>query len=235
VPAFLVHGVPDTHRMWDPLRAVLDRDDVIAPDLPGFGNAMPSGFTASKEQYLDWLVAAIEEVGEPVDLVGHDWGALLVQRVLGTRPDLLRTCCFGSGALETTGAWHDFARTLQSDAGDEAVRGLTSEAVQGVLLASGVDAGLAASIGTEIDVTMKDAILGLYRSAVDIFETWSLDAPAAVPTLLIAGHDDPFARPGAHVRLAERIGAECVVLDCGHWWAVERPQETADALQRLWR
>ena len=28
--------------------------------------------------------------------------------------------------------------------------------------------------------------------------------------------------------------AELVVLECGHWWPYERPQETAEALLRLW-
>src|SRR5689334_13857920 len=52
MPAFLIHGVPDTHRVWDALRARLARRDVVAPDLPGFGNAPPPDFTATKEAYV---------------------------------------------------------------------------------------------------------------------------------------------------------------------------------------
>ena len=80
MPAVLIHGVPDTPRLWDKLRAHLSRRDVLAPALPGFGCPAPDGFAATKEAYVDWLVAELERVGEPVDLVGHDWGALLVQR-----------------------------------------------------------------------------------------------------------------------------------------------------------
>jgi pimeloyl-ACP methyl ester carboxylesterase len=45
--AVLVHGVPDTHRLWDRLRAELGRDGVVAVDLPGFGCPVPDGFTAT--------------------------------------------------------------------------------------------------------------------------------------------------------------------------------------------
>ena len=37
MPAFLVHGVPDTHHLWDGVRKHLSRSDIIAPDMPGFG------------------------------------------------------------------------------------------------------------------------------------------------------------------------------------------------------
>src|SRR5882757_9201102 len=97
MPAVFVHGVPDTHRLWDPLRARLARRDVTAASLPGFGVPVPDGFDATKEAYVGWLIAELGRIGVPVDLVGHDWGANLVQRVVSLRPDLIRTWAAGSG------------------------------------------------------------------------------------------------------------------------------------------
>ncbi len=57
MPAVLVHGVPDTHRVWDKLRARLARRDVLAPSLPGFGQPTPAAFTPTKDAYADWLIA----------------------------------------------------------------------------------------------------------------------------------------------------------------------------------
>jgi pimeloyl-ACP methyl ester carboxylesterase len=37
MPAVLVHGVPDTHRVWRALIGRLRRDDVVTVSLPGFG------------------------------------------------------------------------------------------------------------------------------------------------------------------------------------------------------
>jgi pimeloyl-ACP methyl ester carboxylesterase len=43
------------------------------------------------DDYAAWLVAELEAVGEPVDLVGHDWGGGFTVRVVSLRPDLVRS------------------------------------------------------------------------------------------------------------------------------------------------
>jgi len=42
--AILVHGVPDTHRVWRALVGRLRRDVVVTLSLPGFGCGIPSDF-----------------------------------------------------------------------------------------------------------------------------------------------------------------------------------------------
>ena len=136
MPAFLVHGVPDTSTMWDGLRSHLTRTDVIAPDLPGFGAPVPDGFGATKEEYVDWVIAEIEKVGEPVDLVGHDWGCIIVLRVASVRPDLLRTLAFGDGPIDRDYVWHDMAQLWQTpDVGEQVMEGFTPETIQVALAA----------------------------------------------------------------------------------------------------
>jgi pimeloyl-ACP methyl ester carboxylesterase len=70
----LVHGVPETADIWDDVREHLEPRPSIALRMPGFGCPRPDGFTATKDAYVDWLLGEIDAVGEPVDLVGHDWG-----------------------------------------------------------------------------------------------------------------------------------------------------------------
>ncbi len=114
MPAVLVHGVPDTPQLWDGVRAHLSRADVVTPTLPGFGTPVPQGFDATKEAYADWLTAEIEAIGVPVDLVGHDWGSMLVQRVVSTRPELIRTWAAGAGAVDRSYTWHELAQMWQT-------------------------------------------------------------------------------------------------------------------------
>ena len=83
-----VHGVPETHHLWNGVREALGRNDTIAVACPGFGTPRPAGFAATKEAYVDWLVAELEKIGEPVDLVGHDWGGAFTLRIASIRPDL---------------------------------------------------------------------------------------------------------------------------------------------------
>ncbi|MEU8910361.1 alpha/beta fold hydrolase [Streptomyces mirabilis] len=100
MPAVLIHGVPDTHRVWDGVRRHLIRSDVEAWDLPGFGTPRSRGFGSTNEEYVDWLIERLERVGEPVDLVGRDWGCILTARVASLRPGLVRTWA-GSSAPVT--------------------------------------------------------------------------------------------------------------------------------------
>jgi len=105
--AVLVHGVPDTHRVWDRLRAQLTRKDVVALALPGFDNPAPAGFTSTKEAYADWIIQQLEAIDTPVDLVGHDWGCMLTARVASIRPDLVRTWTGISGPIDPGYEWYD--------------------------------------------------------------------------------------------------------------------------------
>ena len=105
-PAVLVHGNPETPALWDPLAGSLQRDVVrLAP--PGFGAPLPADFGATMPEYRDWLVGELERIGEPVDLVGHDWGGAHVVNVAMARPELLRSWVSDAiGVFEVDYVWH---------------------------------------------------------------------------------------------------------------------------------
>src|SRR5438093_2684440 len=176
MPAVLVHGVPDTHRLWDKLRSRLSRRDVLAPSLPGFGSAPPPGFQPTKDAYVDWLIDEIERAGGPVDLVGHDWGALLVQRAVSLRPDLIRTWACGDGPIDREYVWHDLAQQWQTPGVGEAVMAaMTEQALAEALPAAGVPAADARAAAAHVDDRMRECILRLYRSAVNVGAEWEPD------------------------------------------------------------
>jgi pimeloyl-ACP methyl ester carboxylesterase len=236
MPAFLVHGVPDTSMLWDDFRTHLKRADVIAPNLPGFAAPVPARFDASKDAYAAWLIEQIEAVGEPVDIVGHDWGAMLTQRIVSVRPDLIRTWACGSGPLDTEYVWHDTAKIWQTpNVGEQFMQAMTPDAMSGALAQQGLDSDYARAVGTKIDDTMKDCILKLYRSATKVAEDWTpLSAPVP-PGLVIFGANDLYVPPRYGERLAERTGAKFVAFEnCSHWWPHQRPAEAAALLNEHW-
>jgi pimeloyl-ACP methyl ester carboxylesterase len=234
MPAVLVHGVPDTAEMWDPLVERLHRDDLVLVRLPGFGAPVPAGFTSTKDEYADWLAGEVSAVGEPVDLVGHDWGSLLTQRVATTRPELVRTYVLSDGAVSSKFRWHELAKQWQTPGvGEEIMQLMTAEAVAAALR----DAGHPDSdgAGARADETMKTSVLALYRSAVDIADEWTpkptSDGP---PALVVWGARDPYGPPPYGRAAAELAHATYVELDAGHWAIVERPAEAAGALETFW-
>jgi pimeloyl-ACP methyl ester carboxylesterase len=237
MPVVLVHGVPDTHRMWDALRAHLDRTDVVAVALPGFGTAVPPGFDASKEAYVDWLLAEIARMRAPVDLVGHDWGANLVQRVVSLRPDLVRTWAAGSGIVDIEYVWHDLARQWQTPGvGEQIMELMAGDAMAEALAAAGVPPDAAREAASRVDDAMKACILRLYRSALRVGAEWQPGVERVTrPALVFWGADDAFGDVRFAERLAARVRGELVVFPgTGHWWPVQRPAETAAALARFW-
>jgi pimeloyl-ACP methyl ester carboxylesterase len=236
MPAVLVHGVPDTHRLWNTLRAHLARRDVITPSLPGFDAPVPVGFEATKEAYVEWLLGEIARVGEPVDLVGHDWGSLLVQRVVSVRPDLIRTWACGDGPIDREYVWHDVAQQWQTPGVGEAIMATMSGEPLGQALAGVMPADDARLVASHVDDVMKDCILRLYRSAVRVGEEWEDDvARITRPALILWSRDDPYVAARFAERLAERVRGELVLFEgCGHWWPLERPVEAAAALEDFW-
>ncbi len=238
MPAVLVHGVPDTHRLWNPLRSHLERSDVVAVALPGFAATMPAGFPATKDAYVDWLIRELEGIGVPVDLVGHDWGSLLVQRTVSLRPDLIRTWACGDGPIDVDYVWHDLAQQWQTPGvGEQIMSMFTPEALADALVAGGVPQEYARESAGYVDATMKDAILRLYRSAIDVGREWQAGVEKITrPALILWAKEDPYVAPVFGERLAARVGGELLLLEgCGHWWPLERPAEAAAALERFWK
>ncbi len=235
--AVLVHGVPDTHRMWDPLRSHLRRSDVVAVSLPGFGVPLPPGFDPAKEAYVDWLIKELERLGAPVDLVGHDWGSLLVQRVVSLRPDLIRTWACGDGPVDVEYVWHDTAQQWQTlGVGEQLMAMITPEMLEEGIVAAGVPRPYAKEAVRHFDETMRQCILRLYRSAVNVGREWQADVEKVTrPALILWAKDDPYVAPVFADRLAARVRGELLLLEgCGHWWPLARPAEAASALERFW-
>jgi pimeloyl-ACP methyl ester carboxylesterase len=239
-----VHGNPETAAIWRPLLAVLDHDDVVTLSPPGFGAPVPDGFAATADEYAAWLVAEIEQLGRPVDLVGHDWGAGHVLRVAIERPELLRSWCMDiAGAFAPDYVWHDNAQIWQTPgAGEEYVANMlaASSADRAALFESiGITAGVAAELADAFDAEMGRCILTLYRSAAQpaMVELGAkLPAAAARPGLVIIATEDHYTGGEQRARdSAARANAQVEVLDgLGHWWMLQDPQRGATALQKFW-
>jgi pimeloyl-ACP methyl ester carboxylesterase len=226
-----IHGVPDTARVWSRLAPLIPGDS-IALTLPGFGCALPAGFAASKDDYLAWLISALEALPAPRDVVAHDWGSILTMRVLSVRPDLIRSWVGGGAPLTADYTWHPTARMWQTPgAGEKSMQRLSPDHAAAMLTRAGLSDADARETAAHIDGTMKDCILGLYRSGRDVFREWGPGLTSVtLPGLVLWGEDDAYAAPAYAERIGEVTGARVAILPCGHWWQVEQPEAVADAI-----
>ena len=243
--AVFVHGVPETHQVWDNVRHHLGREDTKAVALPGFGTPVPPGFGSTKDEYAAWLTTELEQlVGRdgPVDLVGHDWGGVFTVRVVSTRPDLVRTWVTdAAGPADPGFVWHDFAKLWQTPGEGEAFFAQqlampVDERATPFTTVFAVPEADARDLVSHLDQQMADSILALYRSAVEVHKEWG-PAFEAVPKpgLVVIPNRDPLLDVAAATRAGTRAGATVRVLDgVGHWWILQDPVGVAQLLEEFW-
>ena len=97
-PILLLHGFPQIHRAYDGLARILAAADaplrLIAPDQRGYSpGARPADPAAyAMPELAGDLLGLLDAAGvEHVDVVGHDWGALVGWYLAGHHPDRVRT------------------------------------------------------------------------------------------------------------------------------------------------
>ncbi|MFM8409239.1 MAG: alpha/beta hydrolase, partial [Alphaproteobacteria bacterium] len=190
-------------------------------DLRAAAAALPPGAAGRGDH--PWVAgarAAIAELEAPPILVGHGAGALVALEIATgeTVRGAIAAAPLAEGARPLASATERFRLRLLGGrldppgAGGPVFAGLSSEDA----------ARLASSMVPE----SASFVRWIDRAAT------SLGAPA-VPALLLAQEDDPWARPVAVEVLARGIGADFVVLPGGHWsFAGQRIDAWASRIHR---
>jgi pimeloyl-ACP methyl ester carboxylesterase len=243
VTVALVHGFPETPAVWRPLQASLD-GDAVAVSLPGLGAPRPAGFTATKDAYAGALAATLAELDGPLDVVGHDIGALLTLRT-ATASDLpLRSWAVDvANVFHRDFAWPERVHQLQTPgAGEELVRTMReadpddAAGTKARLVAGGVPEQLAGEIAAAHDPTMSRCILDFYRSAIpNIAADWRGQTGPTASAGLVLLLPDPPQDEAMSIDVARRLGATTARLDrLNHCWMAEDPQRVAAVLRSFW-
>jgi pimeloyl-ACP methyl ester carboxylesterase len=245
VTTVFVHGNPEVDALWGPLVDALAGhgvDDVVLLSPPGFGAPTPPGWRATRQEYVDWLIGRLEEIGGEIDLVGHDWGAGHVYGVLAERPELVRSYAADvAGMLHADYVWHDAARAWQTpEVGEQFIEGMLAAGAEGratALAAMGMSPEIAGVMAAAMDAEMGRCILALYRDAeqaiADVLPR--LVAGDLPPGLIIDPTEDPYVSSELGREVARALGARELRLDgLGHWWMTTDPGRAADGLVEFW-
>ena len=101
-PVVLLHGFPQTAAMWDGVAAGLQQRGyrTLAPNQRGYSpGARPRGVRPYRlgEVVADAAAVVEQLAGEPVHVVGHDWGGPVAWALAASRPELVRSLTTISG------------------------------------------------------------------------------------------------------------------------------------------
>ena len=214
MPAVLVHGVPETPALWDgahqPSVAHGHRHARAArlhqrPSRRAWARrwtTTPRGSSPSSRP-----------IGEPVDLVGHDWGGGFTVRVVSLRPDLVRSWVSdAAGLADVDFEWHDFAKIWQTPGEGEAFwEGMLAVSPRRPLAVRswrrGVPEAEAIKAAEAITPSMASCILDLYRSATKVQDAWGPDfVDIPKPGMVIVPSDDAFLNADGARRSAQAGG-----------------------------
>ncbi len=236
----MVHGWPDTYRLWDrQVEALKDRYRCVRFTLPGFDKHKPR-----KAYTLDELIAFLDEViarvsaGRPVTLLLHDWG-----------------CAFGyQYYVRNPGK---VARIVGVDIGDpSSTRRILTAREKLIALAYQAWNALAWKIGGALGERMMHAMARWARAPSDPahissrmgYPYWMLwfggrDSyrrhgkrfDPQCPMLFIYGQRKPlrFHSPAWADKLAAKRGNRVVAFDTGHWVMTQQPERFNEVV-RSW-
>lgn len=99
-PMLMLHGFPEYGGAWSDVAPLLsDHFHCIAPDQRGYGQSWaPEGIeNYAVPALVSDMVALIEQIGSPLTVFGHDWGAAVAYALAIKRPDLVDRLIIANG------------------------------------------------------------------------------------------------------------------------------------------
>lgn len=246
-PVVLLHGFPERASCWREVAPLLHAAGLrtYAPDQRGYSaGARPSGRSSYvvAELVAD-VVALIEEIGGPVHLVGHDWGANVGWCVAARHPELVTSwtavsvphpAAFAKAMRTTRQGLHSWYMGLfQLPLVVEGLARWRGGPVDQGLLRTGMSGADVSRFRTEIvEYGALPGALGWYRG-LPLSRGRGMGGRVRVPTTLVwSTRDSAIVRSGVDL-CADYVDGpyELVVLEgVSHWIPTQAPHPLADAI-----
>ena len=101
----LIHGAYLGAWCWKKIIPLLEKEGhkVVAPDLPGHGENKRPIAEITLQTYTDHLCEILDEQPDPVILVGHSLGGVVITQTAEYRPEKIRKLVYVAGYLLRNG------------------------------------------------------------------------------------------------------------------------------------
>ena len=241
MPRLYLHGIPTSSDDWVELLA---RAGGVAPDLIGFGRSGKGG-------HLDYSVGGLATFVErflmqlgidDVQIVGHDWGAVVALALYGRHPGRVRRLILINPAPLLAGVqWPRLMRLWRTPGVGEVIMGTTTKTLLARALRRGSPRADAwpeervLAVWRQFDQGTQRAILRLVRSAGDDLiggggphskKEAEGRGGAGAPITVIWGEEDPWYPAALADAYAARLAGATVerIAGAGHWPWLDRPE-----------
>ena len=235
----LVHGFPLTSQMWRAQIDALASDGwrVVAVDLPGFGGS-PGGIE-SVEQAADDVLGVIDELGlDRVVLAGFSMGGYVAFAFVRRHAARLRALMLVDTRAEAdTEEGRQGRHATAKIAREQGARPVV-DAMLPRLVADATLNGRPDVVARVLDIAAGATAEGIAKALEAMAARPSsveLLPQIAVPTLVIAGHDDVLVPVAASELMAREIpDARLVIIpDAGHSAPIEQPEAVNVAMREF--
>jgi pimeloyl-ACP methyl ester carboxylesterase len=246
--ALLLHGFPDTPHGWNDLVPALVRAGyrVVAPFTRGYApTEAPPGPSTTLDELAQDALALIQALGHSeCVLIGHDWGAATAYLAAALEPKRIKR-------LVTVGIPHPLVMrpslrilwvgrhfvTLRLPGAAKRIRANDFRMID-VFYRRWSPTWTFGSAETApvkecfADEASLEAAIGYYRGVKPGNVPAALRGKIQVPTLTIAGNDDPALDVAVYHQAARKFAAgyRVVALPGGHWMHRESPNEFREAV-----
>lgn len=184
--------------------------------------------------------AALAAVPGPLAVVGHSMGGRVALEIARRAPERLRGLALWDTGYRARDAGEAGEREragrlgLLEQARREGVRAMAAVWVRGMVHPARLDDEVL--LGSILDMFERHSVMQFaaqQQALIERPDATALLASIRCPTLVLCGEQDGWSPPAQHREMAVLLPASelCVVPDCGHMSAMERPAAVGEALR----
>ncbi len=220
----LVHGSWHGAWCWYKIVPLLEKagHKAIAVDLPGHGRDWRRPAEVTLQDYVDAVINALDEQSQPVILVGHSRGGIVISQAAEQRPEKIKTLVYLAAFLIPDG--EPMLETALADSASLIVSNLELNEAEGyhMLKAEAFRDALYADCSPE-DMALASLLL-----------TPEPNAPVGTPRVYIETLADRGLSPAVQKRMYTRLPCQKVIsLNTSHSPFLSAPQELMQHLLNL--
>ena len=236
LPIVFIHGFPLSRQIWrHQIKNLSKRWRIIALDLPGFGKSgRPKEY--SIKGFAESVVGLMREIdAEPAILAGHSMGGYIIFEIVRRFPGSMLSLI-----LINTRAEADTAEAKERRM--KAIGKIRSEGKEAflreflpLLLAPKNRRKLLGELEKMCEDISEEALIGTLKTLAERPDNTELLPRIRIPTLIIAGREDPLIPPESSLTMARMIpkSALAVISDTGHLSCLEAPNQFNDTVSKF--